>query len=67
MEKPKERDIVELEQATDAASTPTKSIVESDGDLHGFMADLSSVPKGYYTSSFFIGTLFAVGMIFSIP
>lgn len=67
MEKPKQHDVLELEQVADEPSTPTKSVVEDDGDLHGFMADLSSVPKGYYTSSFFIGTLFAVDTIFSIP
>lgn len=27
----------------------------------GFTADLDHLPKGYYTSPFFIGTIFAIG------
>lgn len=30
--------------------------------LHGFETDLDNLPKGYYRSSFFLGTMFAVGI-----
>lgn len=32
-----------------------------DTATSGFTADLDNLPKGYYRSSFFVGTLFAIG------
>lgn len=34
----------------------------SDDVLHGFETDLDNLPPGYYRSSFFLGTMFAVGI-----
>jgi len=33
-----------------------------DDELHGFQASASSLPPGYYRSSFFVGTMFATGL-----
>ncbi|KAK5329097.1 hypothetical protein LTR70_000933 [Exophiala xenobiotica] len=46
---------------------PTTSHDEShmfSGDevLHGFQTDLNDLPVGYYRSSFFLGTMFAIGI-----
>lgn len=35
---------------------------QSDDVLHGFETDLDNLPPGYYRSSFFLGTMFAVGI-----
>ncbi|KAF2015910.1 siderophore iron transporter [Aaosphaeria arxii CBS 175.79] len=31
-------------------------------DIHGFEVDYAALPKGYYTSRFFVGTFFATGL-----
>lgn len=45
---------------SDKVDTENRSA--DDGDLHGFTARFDSLPKGYYTSSFFVGTMFATGL-----
>ena len=44
---------------TDQDESPISS---SDDVLHGFQTDLDNLPAGYYRSSFFLGTMFAVGI-----
>ena len=39
-----------------------KHAVSDDEALHGFQSDESSLPKGYYRSPFFVGTMFATGL-----
>ncbi|KAH6679631.1 fungal trichothecene efflux pump [Halenospora varia] len=39
-----------------------KHTVSDDEALHGFQSDESSLPKGYYRSPFFVGTMFATGL-----
>ncbi|RDW72199.1 MFS general substrate transporter-28 [Coleophoma crateriformis] len=51
----------EVEHAPSTSPVSAKSIEENDA-LHGFQAEESSLPKGYYRSSFFIGTMFATGL-----
>ena len=40
----------------------SKSETSSDHVVHGFETDLDHLPAGYYRSSFFLGTMFAVGI-----
>ena len=35
---------------------------QEDHVLHGFQTDENSLPKGYYRSAFFVGTMFATGL-----
>lgn len=49
----------QLESTTDQEESPLSS---SDDVLHGFQTDLDNLPAGYYRSSFFLGTMFAVGI-----
>jgi hypothetical protein len=46
------------------SSTDQVEFLNSDNDdvLHGFQTDLDNLPAGYYRSSFFLGTMFAVGI-----
>lgn len=38
------------------------TVTTSGEDVHGFEATLASLPKGYFFSRFFLGTMMAVGM-----
>lgn len=49
------------EHAVSNTAISAKHTYESDA-LHGFQAEESSLPKGYYRSSFFVGTMFATGL-----
>lgn len=48
-----------LGSTTDHFESPNSS---SDDVLRGFQTDLDDLPAGYYRSSFFLGTMFAVGI-----
>lgn len=48
-----------LGSTTDPFDSPNSS---SDDVLHGFQTDLDDLPPGYYRSSFFLGTMIAVGI-----
>ncbi|KAI1612560.1 fungal trichothecene efflux pump [Exophiala viscosa] len=48
-----------VEQHPDAQNL-NRTVTEED-ELHGFQTDLEHLPAGYYRSSFFLGTMFAVG------
>ena len=37
-------------------------VSNEDGQIHGFETVLDDLPNGYYRSSFFVGTMFAVGI-----
>jgi Fungal trichothecene efflux pump (TRI12) len=49
----------QMGSATDRVESPLSS---RDDVLHGFQTDLDNLPAGYYRSSFFLGTMFAVGI-----
>lgn len=49
-------------QLDDLKHIPTTTTTIGDDELHGFQANESSLPKGYYRSSFFVGTMFATGL-----
>jgi hypothetical protein len=49
----------QLGSTADHSDSPNSS---SDDVLHGFQTDLDNLPAGYYRSSFFLGTMFAVGI-----
>jgi len=49
-------------QLDDIKHIPTTTTTIGDDELHGFQANESSLPKGYYRSSFFVGTMFATGL-----
>lgn len=36
--------------------------IDSNSEIHGFETDLAHLPKGYYRSSFFLGSMAAVGI-----
>lgn len=58
------KEIYSTTQAENASVTPPlseKPIIDEDV-LRGFQTDENSLPKGYYRSSFFIGTMFATGL-----
>lgn len=66
MEQHKTHDIRQLEHGSQGSTEHDVPIHEkgyrdAEGVLHGFESDLDSLPKGYYTSSFFLGTMFATG------
>lgn len=46
---------------TGTSSSILEKPVHDDDALHSFQTDEDSLPKGYYRSSFFIGTMFATG------
>lgn len=51
----------------DTISTPSSDAVHEDVDLSdesivGFETDVEHLPKGYYTSKFFIGSMLATGL-----
>jgi len=48
-------------QHDDLKHTPTVTTL-GDDELHGFQTNENSLPKGYYRSSFFVGTMFATGL-----
>lgn len=50
------------EQLRHPADHDELSPSSSDDAIHGFQTDLDNLPKGYYRSSFFLGTMFAVGI-----
>lgn len=49
----------QLGQTTEHSEFP---LAGNDDALHGFQTDLDDLPAGYYRSSFFLGTMFAVGI-----
>jgi hypothetical protein len=65
MEQHKTHDIRELEHGSQGSNVEPDAIFhekgqrDADGVLHGFQSDLDNLPKGYYTSSFFVGTMLA--------
>lgn len=54
-------EVLEHEQAVSSPVIPEKPQQDDDA-LHGFQTDEFSLPKGYYRSSFFVGTMFATGL-----
>lgn len=58
------KDINAYEHAEHPGSSPAVSEKHVDGDTttRGFEASESSLPKGYFRSSFFVGTMFATGL-----
>lgn len=57
------KEIEALEQEHAHPSPDTSHKVNQDDDaLHGFQTDETSLPKGYYRSPFFVGTMFATGL-----
>jgi predicted MFS family arabinose efflux permease len=54
-------EVLEHEQAGTSPALSEKHNVEDD-ELHGFQSDENSLPKGYYRSPFFVGTMFATGL-----
>lgn len=56
----KEINPVEAEHAS-PISAPEKTF-DDDDSLHGFQTNESNLPKGYYRSPFFVGTMFATGL-----
>jgi hypothetical protein len=57
----KEIDVVEQEHIGTSPGLSEKHSVEDDV-LHDFQSDENSLPKGYYRSPFFVGTMFATGL-----
>lgn len=58
-----QKDIEVQEQERDAISPPISEKHHQEDDvLHGFQTDENSLPKGYYRSAFFLGTMFATGL-----
>jgi len=66
----KSEEVIQAENASFVAlddSTPSKleganaGFNDDDDALHGFTANLDTLPKGYYTSSYFLGTMCATG------
>lgn len=57
----KDIDVMEREQAHSTPPVSEKTPFEDDV-LRGFQTDSSNLPKGYYRSPFFIGTMFATGL-----
>ena len=58
----KTRDVVEQEHIGTPPIIIEKPNQEDDVVLHGFQTDQTSLPKGYYRSPFFVGTMFATGL-----
>jgi len=54
-------EVLEHEQAV-SSPTISEKPQQDDDALHGFQTDESNLPKGYYRSSFFVGTMFATGL-----
>ena len=49
-------------QAHEHAEAPLDMVdTNMTDEIHGFQTDFEHLPKGYYRSSFFIGTMLAVG------
>lgn len=48
--------------ASQPATDSEKQHVDTGHNLHGFMADATSMPAGYYRSPYLIGSFFAIGM-----
>jgi hypothetical protein len=57
----KDIDVLEQEHI-DSSPTISEKPNNEDDVLHGFQTDETSLPKGYYRSSFFVGTMFATGL-----
>jgi hypothetical protein len=57
----KDIDVLEQEHTESSPAISEKQNVEDDV-LHGFQSDENSLPKGYYRSPFFVGTMFATGL-----
>ena len=53
---------VHAEKVDPATDSDNPHISSSDDVLHGFETHLDNLPAGYYRSSFFLGTMFAVGI-----
>lgn len=53
-----------VERASSSVERPMKphALDSSDEEAIGFETDLDSLPKGYYTSRFFIGSMLATGI-----
>jgi hypothetical protein len=54
-------DVLEQEHANSSPTTSEKPYHEDDV-IQGFQTDETSLPKGYYRSPFFVGTMFATGL-----
>ena len=54
-------DVLEQEVTATSPAISEKHHVEDDV-LRGFQTDETSLPKGYYRSPFFVGTMFATGL-----
>ena len=50
------------ERAAVSEGSDPGTFSNEDDELHGFVTDLDKLPNGYYRSSFFVGTMFAVGI-----
>lgn len=57
----KDPDVLECENAVSSPTISEKANHEDD-ILHGFQTDETNLPKGYYRSPFFVGTMFATGL-----
>ena len=51
-----------VSEHTENAPNFDGSLSQGVDELHGFVTDLGDLPNGYYRSSFFLGTMFAVGI-----
>ena len=57
----KDVDALEQEHMNNSRTISEKPNYEDDV-LHGFQTNESSLPRGYYQSPFFVGTMFATGL-----
>ncbi|KAK2747915.1 hypothetical protein FQN57_001506 [Myotisia sp. PD_48] len=57
----KELAAIDADVSSNNSTDVSKLAVDEKEDLHGFMTELDSMPKGYYYSAEFWGTMFAVG------
>lgn len=49
------------EHSSNSPATSEKHVSDDNG-VHGFEATEGTLPKGYFRSSFFVGTMFATGL-----
>jgi len=57
----KDVEVLEHEHTGTSRAVSEKHNVEDDV-LHGFQSDENNLPRGYYRSPFFVGTMFATGL-----
>jgi hypothetical protein len=57
----KDANVLEQEHTNNSPTISEKPNYEDDV-LHGFQTNESSLPRGYYRSPFFVGTMFATGL-----